>query len=153
VRDENGLVVALQDQIRVIGAGNVEDIVTLPPIRELFRGTAKPGDLSRGPTTQLEPFFLMLEATVAAFCVADGRDESDQEMAIVYSELRRRPDKDGGRLSSYVRAAAQLYMSARPVSQAEYDAVMGRLARSARTFSDGAISRNYLTTLRETFKT
>jgi hypothetical protein len=35
-------------------------------------------------------------------------------------------------------------MSLRPVSRAEFEAVMRRLARSARTFSDGPASSNYL---------
>jgi hypothetical protein len=100
----------------------------------------------------LEPFFMMLEATVVRFCEVDGRDMTDQEMLEIYAELRRRPDGKGGRLFTYLQAAARLYMSARPISQAEYDAVMNRLAKSARTFSMPPLSRNYLETLRDTFE-
>ncbi|NOU28636.1 MAG: hypothetical protein HOO96_12080 [Polyangiaceae bacterium] len=39
-------------------------------------------------------------------------------------------------------------MSHRTVSQAEYEAVMGRLSKSAKTFSIGHVSRNYLDTIR-----
>jgi hypothetical protein len=44
-----------------------------------------------------------------------------------------------------------MYMSIRDVSAAEYEAVMRRLTKSARSFSSPPISRNYLTTLRPTF--
>jgi hypothetical protein len=52
---------------------------------------------------------------------------------------------------SYLRAAARLYMSRNEISSAEYEAVMTRLAKSARTFATPPISRNYVATLRETF--
>ena len=94
---------------------------------------------------------MLLEYTVVRFCEADGRDETDQDMEQIYTLMRRRPDGDGGRLHSYLRAAARLYMSVHEVSAAEYEAVMRRLARSARTFSAPPISRNYLATLRATF--
>jgi hypothetical protein len=42
-------------------------------------------------------------------------------------------------------------MARKEVSQAEYEAVMSRLAKSARTFAMPPISRNYVATLRETF--
>jgi hypothetical protein len=120
-------------------------------VRELFRGDRKAPDLARGPTPELEPFFMLLEYTVVQFCEADGRDETDQEMERIYAHMRRRPDGDGGRLCSYLRAAARMYMSVRDVSAAEYEAVMRRLARSARGFSAPPLSRNYLATLRPTF--
>ncbi len=149
-RDDAGKVIALRDVVRASGdAGEVA--VTLRPVRELFRGDRKAPDLARGPTPDLEPFFMLLEYTVVRFCEADGRDETDQEMERIYTLLRRRPDGDGGRLHSYLRAAARLYMSVRDVSAAEYEAVMRRLAKSARTFSVQPLSRNYLATLRPTF--
>jgi len=48
-------------------------------------------------------------------------------------------------------ALRDVYLSVRDVSQAEYEAVMSRLAKSARTFATPPISRNYLATLRQTF--
>ena len=68
-----------------------------------------------------------------------------------HSQLRRRPDTVDCPLHSYVRAAAQVYLSVRDVSQMEYEAVMRRLAKSARTFAFAPVSRNYLDTLRQTF--
>jgi hypothetical protein len=40
-------------------------------------------------------------------------------------------------------------VGSRPVSAAEFDAIFGRLARSARTFAMGPVSRNCSTVLRE----
>ncbi len=150
VRDDQGKVVAQSGGV-LVHVGEGRETLALRPIRELFAGSRRPGDLSRGPTPELEPFFMLLEYTVVRFCEADGRDQTDQDMEHVYAELRRRPDGEGGRLRGYLRAAAQLYMSVRDVSQAEYDAVTSRLAKSARTFSSPPISRNYLATLRQTF--
>jgi hypothetical protein len=150
VRDDQGKVVPQSGGVHVrIGEG--QETLALRPVRELFTGSRKPGDLSQGPTPELEPFFMLLEYTVVRFCEADGRDQTDQDMASIFAELRRRPDGDSGRMRGYLRAAAQLYLSVRDVSQAEYEAVMNRLAKSARTFSMAPISRNYLATLRQTF--
>jgi hypothetical protein len=128
-----------------------EVALTVRPVRELFKGDRKAPELSRGPTPDLEPVFMLLAYTVVRFCEADGRDETDQEMEQVYTLLRRRPDGAGGRLFAYLRAAARLYMSVRDVSAAEYEAVMRRLTKSARSFSSPPLSRNYLATLRPTF--
>lgn len=149
-RDGAGKVTALCDVVDANGdAGQVA--LTLRPVRELFRGDRKAPDLAHGPTPDFEPFFMLLEYTVVQFCEADRRDETDQEMERIYTLLRRRPDGDGGRLCSYLRAAARMYMSVRDVSAAEYEAVMKRLAKSARSFSMPPLSRSYLATLRPTF--
>jgi hypothetical protein len=150
VRDPGGKVLALRDHVEV-DVGTTREALSLRSTRELFRGTRKAPDLARGPTPDLELFFMLLEYTLVRFCEADGRDETDQEMERVYTLLRRRPDSDGGPLYGYLRAAAQLYMSVRDVSEAEYEAVIRRLAKSCRSFSMQPLSRNYLATLRPTF--
>ncbi len=150
VRDSAGQLVSPRDCVEV-HAGDAAESLALRPMRALFRGSRKAPDLAHGPTSELDPFFMLLEYTVVRFCEADERDETDQEMERIYTLLRRRPDSDGGPLFAYVRAAAQLYMSVRDVSEAEYEAVMKRLAKSCRTFSMAPISRNYLATLRPTF--
>ena len=150
VRDAAGKVIKPRDGVQAQGhEGQVE--LTLRPVRDLFTGDRRAPDLSRGPTPELEPFFMLLEYTVVRFCDADGRDETDQEMEQVYTLLRRRPDGGGGMLFAYLRAAARMYMSVRDVSAAEYEAVMRRLTKSARSFSMPPLSRNYLATLRPTF--
>lgn len=118
------------------------------PLRTLFRGNATAPDLSRGPTPELEPFFIFLESTVVNFCDVAGRDESDQEMRRIYAQLRRRPDGRDCLMYTFLQAAARVYMMNFAVSQAEYEAVMGRLAKSATNFSIGHISHNYLDTIR-----
>jgi hypothetical protein len=148
-RDPGGRLLPVGADVVVRADGELR--FALPPVRELFRGTRKPGDLSRGPTPELEPMFAFIEETVVHVCDAEGSDETDQQMERIYAALKRRPDGTGGCMHSYVRAAAGLYMSATDVSGAEYEAVMGRLAKSARTFSIAPISRNYLATLREAF--
>jgi hypothetical protein len=150
VRDDAGKVVAPGDVVQAHGHDGPVAL-TLRPSRELFSGDRKAPDLARGPTPDLEPFFMLLEFTVVRFCDADGRDETDQEMEQIYTLLRRRPDAAGGRLFAYLRAAAGMYMSIRDVSAAEYEAVMRRLTKSARGFSSPPLSRNYLATLRPTF--
>ena len=147
-RDEQARLVALGDAIVVRMNDGETRTLSPKPLRQLFADSAPAPDLSAGPTPELMPFFLVLETMVVRSCDAAGRDETDQEIERVYSELRRRPDAGGGLLQSHLRAAARVYLSMRDVSEA----VMRRLARSARTFSEGAVSRNYLATLRETFR-
>lgn len=152
-RDAEGKLALLGDKIVVRSTAGETKAVSLRPVRELFAGTARAPDLSSGPTPKLMPFFLFLEMIVVRFCEEDGRDQTDQEMERVYSEMRRRPDgRPASRLHSYLRAAARLYMSKNDISEAEYDAVMRRLTKSARTFSMSPISRNYMATLRHTFE-
>jgi hypothetical protein len=153
VRAPDGKLGAPGDAI-VVRMGTTETNLTPRPLRELFRGSRKAPDLSRGPTPALMPLFLFLEATVVRFCEEDGRDETDEEMERIFSELRRRPDgRHLSPLHAYLHAAARVYLSARDVSEAEYEAVMSRLTKSARTFSIPPISRNYVTTLRRTIGT
>ncbi len=151
VRDERGKIAAPRDEVGLLVDG-LDTRLVFRPLRQLFTGDAKAPDLSHGPTPELEAFFMLLEHAVVRFCDADERDATDQEMEQIFAELRRRPDTAGGPLRSYLRATAQLYVSLRDVSAAQYEAVMARLAKSARTFSEVPISRNYLATLRETFQ-
>jgi hypothetical protein len=149
-RTLDGKIALIRDEV-VIHADGEEKTLALKPLRELFSGSRKAPDLSRGPTPDLTPFFLLLEMTVVRFCDEDGRDETDQEMERIWSQLRRRPDSVDCALHSYLRAAARAYMSRRETSQAEFEAIMTRLAKSARTFGEKPLSRNYVATLRDTF--
>jgi hypothetical protein len=152
VHGADGKVVARRDGGElVVRTAAGETKIQLRPIRQLFVGNERAPDLSRGPTPKLMPLFAFLEVTILRFCEAEGRDETDQEMERIFSLLKRRPDSLDGPLHAYVRNAAQVFMALRDVSQAEYEAVLGRLAKSARTFAFPPISRNYLHTLRQTF--
>lgn len=93
------------------------------------------------------PFFALIETTAVACCAATN-PEYDRELERVYAQLRRRPlGADANPLFSYLRAAVRLYMSLRDVSQAEFEAVVQRLSRSAGHFSTGLTSTNYIQTI------
>jgi len=47
--------------------------------------------------------------------------------------------------------AAAWILETRPLSQAEFEAIMGRLERSCRTFEIGPTSRNYAAMLHSTY--
>ena len=65
--------------------------------------------------------------------------------------LRRRPDgRSMGFVHDYLWQAAALILGTRPLSQAEFEAIMARLERSCRTFEMGPGSRNYVATLKGT---
>jgi hypothetical protein len=151
-RDAQGKLALLGDDV-VVRVNDEQKRVTLPRVQALFRGDAKAPSLEGEPSARLMPFFYLLEATVLRFCDEDGRDETDQEMERIYSELRRRPDGKDSALRSHLRAAARLYMMEHEVSLAEYEGVMRRLVKSARTFSMPPLSRNYVETLRSTIET
>ena len=125
--------------------------VRLKPAAELFTGTTAPPDFSRGPTREYVAFFWMIEGTALDYCQTTGQVETDEEFHRLYRHLARRPaGRDAHPLFSYMQAAARLYMSLGDASRAEFEAVAGRLALSARHFSMGPTSRNYIETLRTT---
>ncbi len=119
-------------------------------LRSLFRGNKQPPELGNYPEHYNDSFALLdLHALEISRFFGDRRDA---EMKEIYSMLRRRPDgKSLGFVHDYMWQAAAWVLGTRPLSQAEYEAIMGRLERSARTFERGPTSRNYVTTLRNTF--
>ncbi|MDC0710815.1 hypothetical protein POL68_20230 [Stigmatella sp. ncwal1] len=148
VLGEEGRVLPLSQElpVPVLGGGGDERVVWVPlePISRLWVGSRVPPDFSFAPPPEYEPFFILLEATAADYCSATGRPERDKEFERLYRHLRRRPDgQDANPLFSYLQAAARLYLSLCDVSQAEFEAVVNRLRRSAKTFSWSLISTNY----------
>ena len=88
---------------------------------------------------------MLIELTVIDYCVTTRRVVTDQEFERLYVHLRRRPDRtDAEPLFSYLQAAVRLYLSLRDISQAEFEAVVRRLAHSAQRYSAGYASRNYV---------
>src|SRR5437016_2101851 len=80
-------------------------------------------------------------------------DRRDAEMREIYSALRRRPDgRSLGFVHDYMWQEAALVLGTRPLSQAEFEAIMERLERSCRTFELGPTSRNYAALEAETLK-
>lgn len=134
---------SLDEEVRVV-QGKKTAVVLLRPISGLWTGDREPPDLSGGYPAEYIPFFLALEGHAARYCVESGRVVIDREFERVYELLRRRPDGNDPEPVFRVRqAAARLYLSLHTTSRAEYEAVVRRLARSARTFSFGIVSRNY----------
>lgn len=118
-------------------------------LRALFRGDKRPPVLGDYPEAYNE-CFLLLDLHVLEISGIIG-DRRDSEMKEIYSWLRRRPDgKSLGLVHDYMWQAAALILALRPLSQAEFEAIMARLERSCRTFEQGPTSRNYVTTLRNT---
>jgi hypothetical protein len=78
---------------------------------------------------------------------------TDRQMEEVYSNLRRRPD--GRSLGFWHDALWQicaLLLAMRPLSNAEFEAYLGRLERSTRSMQIGPVSRNYLHVLHQMFQ-
>lgn len=146
--DESGRPLPLGDHVALILGGDTQPLmVSLPPVRSCFRGQRQPPDMKRPPDEFLF-FFHAIERTAHAYCAATGSAEVDQEFHRLYRVLRDRPDgRDRNPLFAYMRAAATVYLALRETSEHEYRAVLDRLARSAKTFSSGMVSRNYWETV------
>lgn len=116
----------------------------LPPVQKLFRGTASCREFLNEPPREYLPLFVCIERAAADWCAALGKPERDEEFERLYTQLRRRPDgRDPNPLFSWLRRGAQLGLLLRPTSEAEFDQVTRRLARSARTFRAHTTSTNY----------
>lgn len=119
-------------------------------LRALFRGNRQPPVLGDYPEAYNDSFALFdLHALEISRFFGDRRDA---EMKEIYSMLRRRPDgRSLGFVHNYMWQAAALILGTRPLSQAEFEAILARLERSCRTFELGPTSRNYVQALKFTF--
>jgi hypothetical protein len=119
-------------------------------LRALFRGDRQPPVLGDYPEAYNDSFILFdLHALEVSRFFGDRRDT---EMKEIFSMLRRRPDgRSQGFVHDYFWQAAALILGTRPLSQAEFEAIMARLERSCRTFEQGPSSRNYIAALKSTF--
>lgn len=118
-------------------------------LQSLFRGNKQPPVLGNYPEAYNDSLLLLdMHALEISRLFGDRRDA---EMREVYSILRRRPDgKSLGFVHDYMWQAAAFILGTRPLSQAEFEAIVARLERSCRTFEMGPTSRNYVTALRST---
>lgn len=118
-------------------------------LRALFRGYKQPPVLGDYPEAYNDAF-IIFDLHVLEISKFFG-DRRDAEMKEIYSVLRRRPDgRSLGFVHDYMWQAAALVLGTRPLSQAEFEAIMARLERSCRTFEMGSTSRNYVASLRTT---
>ena len=121
-------------------------------LRPLFRGARQPppdAAMERYPKEYVL-FFAGIEQGVLLFC-ALTRQPTDAECLELYAQMRRRPDgRSLGPLHDVIWQSAAVALGLRPWSEAEYTAVLGQLARSARHFKIGLSSRNYIGYLQQT---
>jgi hypothetical protein len=121
-------------------------------LRPLFRGDRQPppdAAMERYPPEYVL-FFAGIEHSVLLFC-ALTRQPTDAEFLDLYALMRRRPDgRSLGPLHDVIWQSAAVALGLRPWSEAEYTAVLGQLARSARHFKLGPSSRNYIGYLQQT---
>jgi len=97
--------------------------------------------------------FFFIENHVLTLGDTNG-DRSDQELKEVYSALRRRPDgRSLGVVHDFLWQVSALLLGSYPLSEAEFDALFGQLARSTRKWAINPISRNYMESLRRSFGT
>ncbi len=149
--DEQHRVVPLSEEVPVQNGKRIV-LVGLKSVQELFTGNVQPPDFSKGPTPEYQTAFAMIELTALGYCRASGKPERDMEFHRIYAHLRRRPDGQYPHpLFSYLRAAMRLTMSLRDLSQAEFEGIAGRLARSAKHFATHETSTNYVDVMDRTF--
>src|SRR5437660_2831522 len=118
-------------------------------LRSLFRGNKQPPVLGDYPEAYNDAF-IIFDMHVLEIIKFFG-DPRDAEMEEIYSTLRRRPDgKSLGLVHDYLWQAAALVLGTRPLSEAEFGAIMSRSERSCRTFQLGPTSRNYAASIRMT---
>ena len=119
-------------------------------LREMFRGEKEAPDLEKYPDGFTSLFF-KIESHMLSACDIHG-DITDNEFERIYSALRRRPDgKSDSVMHDIAYQAAAFMLGLEVISQHEFEAIFSRLARSARTFTLGHSSRNYINYLRNTF--
>jgi hypothetical protein len=116
-------------------------------LRALFRGERLPpadGEMAHYPETYV-PFWSLVESSVFSFSRGLPHPPTDSEFADLYSQIRRRPDgRSLGRLHDVIWQSAALALGLSRWSEAEFVAVFGQLARSARSFRTAPTSRNYI---------
>jgi hypothetical protein len=98
-------------------------------------------EFGQTPPDEYALVFAFVERPMALFAARGASPVRDQDFEKLDSELRRRPD---GRYQSslyrYAQAVLRALLLLRPTSESEFEALLRRLARSARTFSEGATS-------------
>lgn len=124
---------------------------TVPSLASLFRGNGVPPDMTEYPAAYV-PVFFTIERHVVLFG-GIGRVPTDVEVEEAYGNLRRRPDgRSLGPLHDTLWQASALALGLFALSEAEYVAVVSRLARSAKSRKQGPTSRAYYAAIRPLVK-
>ncbi len=143
---------AAKDRSNVlVGNGRIVTDWHVASLRSLFRGDRRPppdSEMEHYPAAYA-PFFHRIEYNVYRYCRTMDLNPIDAEFVDLYSQMRRRPDgRSLGALHDVIWQSAALALGRRPWSEAEYTAIFGQLARSARHFKIGPVSRNYIAYVR-----
>ena len=119
-------------------------------LRELLRGQRlPPKDIEHYPPEYAAHLYFV-EDHLLSLCDSVG-DRTDQEMEEIYSALRRKPDgRSLGPNHDFLWQVAALLLGQYPLSQAEFEGLMGALEGSTRGWALRPVSRNYVAYLRET---
>lgn len=134
----------------IIDDGKNTAVWAAASLRELFRGNLVPPKMDEYPPEYI-PYFAYYEQHFLTACEALG-DRTDQEMEEVYAILRRRPDnKSLGVLHDFFWQVSALMLAVHPLSGAQFEAIVGRLERSARMWALRPVSRNYAAAVRKMF--
>ena len=144
--------VRLADKHRIfVSDGQKRAEWLVPSLAELFRGQRlPPPDMDEYPP-DYTPHFFFIETHVLTVCDAMG-DRTDQELEEIYFALRRRPDgRSLGVVHDLVWQVAALLLGRHPLSQAEFECLLGALVRSTRKWGLRPVSRNYVAYLRNNF--
>ncbi len=144
IRDQ--IILSLSKEIKTVS-------ITIPSIRELFRGNRTPPEFTDYPEDYL-PFFVDIETAV----VREVRNHAlppptDDDFIEVYSAMRRRPDgRSIGLLHDIIWKQTMVFLLTHECSQAEYEACIQKLERGARKFHFNWSTRNYFDWLLKNFK-
>ncbi len=133
--------------------GETQNLVWhVPTLTSLFRGNAVPPEMNDYPVPYI-PLFAKIESRVLTMATAGGRAPTDGEIHEIYNGLRRRPDgRSTGQAHDNVWRVCAFTLGHFAVSAQEFEAVMGRLAKSAKTWRTSAGSRNYVDHLAKMFR-
>ena len=139
-------VVPMDRQELRVASGDKQLVWRTESLRKLMRGDRQPPVLGDTPNDYQEVFQLL------DFFLCDYsrylQPPSDAELREVFSILRRRPDgKSSGTIHDALWQMMALLLATRPLSQAEYEAIVARMERSCRTFETHPTSRNFIATL------
>ncbi len=131
-------------------AGGSPIIWRVPSLRALLRGSRLPPSLAEYPPEYV-PSLAVIELHLLDYA-RTIHAPLDGDVEEVYGVLRRRPDgKSLGPLHDSLWQAAALMLGLHPTSQAEFDAILSRLAGSARRLKTAPGSRSYVAFLEEMF--
>lgn len=123
----------------------------VPALSSLFRGNRAPPDMTEYPPAYVPAFYLIERSLLLAARL--NRVPTDAELEEAFANLRRRPDgRSLGRTHDLLWQASALALGRFVLSGAEFGAVVGRLARSAKTWKRGPTSREYVGYLRRSFE-